>query len=263
MPWLFLVLLLLLGCEGGGSGAMAPPAAAPQAPAGAPVLGFRVLASFPHATDAFTQGLVYAGAVMFESTGLRGQSSLRRVDWPTGTVLQSVLLDEAFFGEGLALSNGRLVQLTLEGQGFVYDADTLALQGQFAYAGEGWGITTLPGGELVMSDGTSRLRFFDPTTFQVTATLTVTDAGQPVPNLNELEFIDGLIWANLFGSNRIAAIDPVTGAVQFFVDLTGIIDPALLGPQEVLNGIAFDEAGNRIFVTGKRWPLLFQIAVAP
>lgn len=226
------------------------------------VLGYRVVAEYPHDPGAFTQGLFFSDNVLYESTGLYGESSLRRVELETGRVLARRNLMASLFGEGAALGGGRIVQLTWRsGIGFVYDADSLALLGEFRYSGEGWGLT-FDGERFVMSDGTDTLRFLDAGTLRETGRLAVTADGAPVPNLNELEWIEGEIWANLWTEDRIARIRPEDGVVSSFVDLGGILDPARRLPDsDVLNGIAWDREGGRIFVTGKKWPALFEIEV--
>lgn len=235
------------------------PPAEPQAP---PVLGHRVLQEYPHDPEAFTQGLFFHDGTLYESTGLRGASTLRRVALETGEVLQQRPLLPALFGEGAALADGQIVQLTWQaGLGFVYDLDSFRLLREFRYAGEGWGLT-FDGERLIMSDGTDTLRFLDPDTFRESGRLRVRADGAPLDRLNELEWIEGEIWANLWTEDRIARIDPETGAVTAFVDLEGLLDPAARLPDsDVLNGIAWDDEGRRLFVTGKKWPTLFEIEI--
>lgn len=226
-----------------------------------PVETVEVLGSWPHNPGAFTQGLVFSEGHLLESTGLYGQSSLRQVDVATGEVLRQVPVPPEFFAEGLTLFEGQLVQLTWKEQrGFVYRLEDFARTGEFAYQGEGWGLTH-DGARLIMSDGTSRLRFLDPATYAVMGTLDVADAAGPVQRLNELEWVRGEIWANIWQTDRIARIDPATGAVLGYLDLTGLLSAAdrRAHSVDVLNGIAYDPATDRIFVTGKLWPWLFEI----
>ncbi len=233
-------------------------AAAAQVRAQTPVCTYNVVNTYPHDNQAYTQGLVYEDGEFFESTGLYGQSSLRRVAIETGQVLQIVNLDPAYFGEGLALWEDRLIQLTWrENAALIWDASSFASTGSFAYPGEGWGLTH-DGRRLIMSDGSSSVRFRDPETFVELGTVSVTDGGSPVTHLNELEWIAGEIFANQWLTDRIARIDPDTGRVIAWIDLEGLLDPTPPGA-EVLNGIAWDAAGARLFVTGKRWPSLFEI----
>jgi glutamine cyclotransferase len=228
---------------------------------GAPTQGFTVVQSYPHDPGAFTQGLVFADGEFLESTGLHGESTLRRVEIATGKVLQSRTVDAKYFAEGLALVGDVLLQLTWQHKtGFVYDRKTFAPKGTFTYPTEGWGIAYDAKGGLVMSDGSDQLFMMNPSTYAVTKTLKVTDGGAPVRNLNELEWIEGEIWANVWMTDRIARINPATGVVTAWIDL------ALLWPQarrtppaDVLNGIAYDPAGKRIFVTGKKWPRVYEI----
>jgi glutaminyl-peptide cyclotransferase len=223
-----------------------------------------VVQSYPHDPQAFTQGLVYAEGRLFESTGQVGHSSVREVELATGAVLRRHDVPPPHFAEGLALHEGRLYQLTWQSQrGFLYDAASLQPMGEFSYAGEGWGLTVTPDGRsLVMSDGTATLRFLDPNTFAVQRTLTVTDAGRTVPDLNELELVKGELWANVWLTRRLVRIDLVSGRVTGWVDLTGLPLPEhLTGDEDVTNGIAYDAGGDRLFVTGKYWSRLYEIRV--
>ena len=219
-----------------------------------------IVNTFPHDTKAFTQGLLFADGVLFESTGLYGESSLRRVELATGKVLTRVDLAPEMFGEGLALLHGELFQLTWrEGRCFVYDAATLAKKRELTYDSEGWGMTT-DGAELVVSDGTALLRYVDPLTFKTTRTLTVVDGSHALDHLNELEWVRGEIFANVWGRNAIARIDPRSGAVTSWIDLSTLPEPRReVLPDDVLNGIAYDDKADRLFVTGKRWGHVFQI----
>jgi len=229
----------------------------------APVTGVKVVATYPHDPAAFTQGLVFADGVFYESTGLNGESSLRRVEVTTGKVLQSVKVPAEYFAEGLALVGDELLQLTWQhGRGFAYDRKTFTLKRTFAYKGEGWGIAYDATGGLVMSNGSDTLTFLDPKTQAATRTLRVQDAGRAVSNLNELEWINGEIWANVWTTDRVARISPVTGDVKSWLDLSALWPrEQRQPPADVLNGIAYDRAGRRIFVTGKKWPRVYQIAV--
>lgn len=229
----------------------------------APVQGFTVVASFPHDPGAFTQGLVFADGQFYESTGLNGESSVRRVEITTGKVLQEVKVPEEYFAEGLALVGDELLQLTWQHhRGFVYDRKTFAQKRTFPYQGEGWGLASDPAGGLVMSDGTDTLTFLDPKSQAVVRTIRVRDAGRPVPQLNELEWVDGEIWANVWTTDRIARVSPVTGDVKAWVDLSSLWPREQRSPPaDVLNGIAYDKSTRRIFVTGKKWPRVYQITV--
>ena len=242
----------------------AQPTASPQPTSvgGAiPVYGYTVVNSYPHDPQAFTQGLVYDNGVLYEGTGLNGRSSLRRVDLQTGQVQQNQPLDSQYFGEGIALLNGKIFQLTWQNHvGFIYNKDTFAKIGEFSYQTEGWGLTT-DGKELIMSDGTSNIYFLDPDTLKETHRIAVSgEGGGPVTSLNELEYVNGEIYANLWRTDKIARIDPTSGQVLGWIDLTGLLKPEdRTQPVDVLNGIAYDPATDRLFVTGKLWPKLFEI----
>jgi glutamine cyclotransferase len=223
---------------------------------------WEVVRSSPHDPDAFVQGLVWHDGGFFESTGLLGRSTLRRVEWPSGRVLRKVALPPDVFGEGLARVGNRLVQLTWRsGRGFVYDLATFRLLHEFRYGGEGWGLTH-DGRSLILSDGSDVLTYLDPQRFVSTRKLAVTWNGRPVHRLNELEFIDGEVWANVWHTDVIVRIDPASGRVSSFLDMSGLL-PEDRRPEggAVLNGIAYDPATRRVFVTGKLWPLLFEIRV--
>lgn len=237
-------------------------------------VAYQILATYPHDPTAFTEGLVWVDGQLYESTGLFGASTLRRVDLSSGRVAQSHSLAGSDFGEGLTAVYNRLVQLTWNGHhGYVYDRTTFAPLGQFSYPTQGWGLT-YDGHQLIMSDGSATLRFLDPTSYRLTRTLTVTMDGQSLTQLNELEYIHGQIWANVWHRNIIAQIDPHTGTVTTYLDLTGILPPDQIHPaptpgypaetlvkEAVLNGIAYDPTTDRIFVTGKLWPSLFALHV--
>jgi glutaminyl-peptide cyclotransferase len=228
----------------------------------APVWTYRVIKEYPHAEDAFCQGLVFHHGALYEGTGLHGQSSLRKVELETGKVLEKVRLDDRLFGEGIAILGDRIYQLTWQNRlGLIFDLKTLEYQDKFSYAGEGWGLTT-DGTHLIASDGSSTLRFFDPRTFKVVKTLNVRDGRRRVVNLNELEYVDGQILANVYQTNRIAVISAKTGLVTAWLDLSGLRPKSTwLNADAVLNGIAYDAEGKRLFVTGKLWPKLFHIQV--
>lgn len=239
--------------------------ASPQQKSGsaAPVDGYQIVRSYPHDPDAFTQGLVYADGVLYESTGREGHSSLRRVRLENGEVLQIHRLDKRYFAEGIALWRDRIIQLTYTTEiGFVYDRKTFKTLRTFSYKGEGWGLTH-DGTRLIMTDGSSYLRFLDPETLQETGRIQVRDGGKPVEQLNELEYVKGEVFANVWQSDRIARIDPRTGRVTRWIDLAGILDPRLARDVDVLNGIAYDADNDRLFVTGKLWPRVFEIRVVP
>jgi len=225
-----------------------------------PVSTFKVIHTYPHDPQAYTQGLVYHNGFLYEGTGLYGRSSLRKVKLETGEVLQRIDLDPKYFGEGIALYKNEIVQLTWKSQtGFVYDLNDFHLLRQFSYTGEGWGLTT-NGNELYMSDGSDEIRVWDANTLKEKRRIKVHDGNTPVTELNELEFIDGEIFANVWQTDRIARISPRTGKVTGWIDLSGILSPIFRRePDSVLNGIAYDAAGKRLFVTGKLWPSVFEI----
>lgn len=225
-----------------------------------PTCSYQVVQTYPHDPEAFTQGLIYDRGELYESTGLRGKSSLRRVELATGKVLQINRLDDRYFGEGLTLWQDRLLQLTWVAQtGLIYDRETFEETGSFSYPTEGWGLTH-NGQELIMSDGTDNLYFLDPDTFQETKRLQVTEGGKSIDKINELEYVQGEILGNIWLSDRIARIDPETGTVLGWLDLKGIIQPPPTPKNDaVLNGIAYDQQSDRLFVTGKLWSQLFEI----
>lgn len=226
--------------------------------------GYEVVNSYPHDPQAFTQGLVYRDGFLFESTGLKGRSSLRKVVLETGAVIQQRSIDATYFAEGLSDWGDRLIQLTWQsGQGFIYDLSTFEPKRVFGYAGEGWGLTR-DATRLIMSDGTSILRFLDPDTLEETGRIEVTYDGQPLGRLNELEMVKDALYANVWPSHFIVIIDPGTGQVTGRVDLTGLLKPSdAKGPVDVLNGIAYDSEHDRLFVTGKFWPRVYEIRLTP
>ena len=228
-----------------------------------PVSGYRVVNAYPHDPDAYTQGLIYRGGFLYESTGRNGLSTLRKVKLETGAVLQQRRVDSAHFAEGLTEWKGRLYQLTWQSKvAFVYDLATFEPVRTLRYPGEGWGLTVAPEG-LILSDGSADLRVLDPETFRELRRVTVRDAGVPIDQLNELEFVRGEVWANVWHTNRIARIAPQTGRVVGWIDLSGLMSTYRLEAEAVLNGIAYDAATQRLFVTGKLWPRLFEIQVVP
>ena len=230
-------------------------------PGAIPILSAAVVKTFPHDPHAFTQGLEFFGGYLYESTGRQRQSTLRQVAIETGKVVRSVKLPGESFGEGLTIFHGKIYQLTwLDKKGFVYDLRTFRKLGEFSYNAEGWGLTH-DDTSLILSDGTNRLQYIDPTSFQITKTLEVFAGSEAVTNLNELEFIRGEIWANIWHSNRIAKIDPKLGQVTAWIDLTAIAEGEAREQEDVLNGIAWDPSRQRLFVTGKNWSKLFEIAV--
>jgi glutamine cyclotransferase len=227
--------------------------------------GYRVVTEYPHDRRAFTQGLVYVDGVMYEGTGLYGESTLRRVDVETGEVLQGVGLGEEYFGEGIAVLGDRIYQLTWKnGICLVFDRESFELLEAFPYDTEGWGLTT-DGERLIMSDGTNRLFIRDAETFAELDTIDVYDGVRAIWNLNELEIVNGEIWANVWQTDRIARIDPETGQLIGWIDLTGLLSESDRGRHrvDVLNGIAHDPETDRLFVTGKLWPKLFEIEIVP
>ncbi|WP_298159039.1 glutaminyl-peptide cyclotransferase [Brevundimonas sp.] len=228
-------------------------------PARPPRYGYEIVAVYPHDPAAFTQGLEFHDGILLESTG-RHPSSVRRVRLEDGVVLAKHDLDTQFFGEGLTAVGDRILTLTWQGgHGFVWDIDDLEPAGTFSYSGEGWGLTH-DDTRVILSDGTASLRFLDPVTLQQTGSVPVTYMGRPLNMLNELEFIDGEVWANVWQTSFIVRINPATGAVTGVIDLTGILPDPVANPiDDVLNGIAWDAANRRLFVTGKNWPKLFEI----
>jgi glutaminyl-peptide cyclotransferase len=230
----------------------------------APQQTFRVVKTYPHDKTAFTQGLEYRDGFLYEGTGLVGRSSLRKVRLDTGEVVQSFAVPQPFFGEGITVLPQQILQLTWQSQtGFVYDKATFRVLKSFTYPGEGWGMTN-DGKQIYMSDGTAQIRVWDSATLKETRRITVTDGGKPVTALNELEFVRGEILANVWQTDRIARISPADGKVLGWIDLSGILPKAeRVNSDAVLNGIAYDAATDRLFVTGKLWPKLFEIRLLP
>jgi glutamine cyclotransferase len=255
-----LFFLLSSGCQ---TGAVANHSATSNADEdSAPKYGYEIVNIWPHDKDAYTQGLVFRGGKLLESTGQEGRSSLRRVEPETGKILQKINVPRPYFAEGITLFKGKIYQLTWQHQlGFIYDAESFEKLGEFSYRSEGWGLTN-DGSSLIMSDGTNRIRFLDPDNFQVNRTISVLDGRTPVAGINELEYVHNEIYANIWHKERVARIEPQTGRVLGWIDLTGLRAVSEAKDNEsVLNGIAYDENNDRLFVTGKLWPKLFEIRV--
>ena len=249
-------LLLLMGTIG-----FLPPQRRGAGPDEKPALyGYQVVRSYPHDRSAFTQGLIVRDGVFYEGTGQFGQSTLRKVKIETGEVLQNKVIAPEYFGEGITEWKGSIVQLTWQTQvGFVYDMKTFERTKTWSYKGEGWGLTH-DGTHLIMSDGTPALRFLDPSTLTEVSRVTVRDGATPLQHINELEYIKGEVYANVWLTDRIARIDPKSGRVTGWIDLAGLLSAAERGSNDaVLNGIAYDAASDRLFVTGKWWPRVFEI----
>ena len=230
-----------------------------------PTYDFKVVRSYPHDPEAFTEGLLYRDGFLYESTGLNGKSSIRKVNLETGKVVQSKDIPPQYFGEGLTAWNDTLVGLTWQTQtGFVFDLKTFEMRSQFAYPGEGWGLTQ-NGKELIMSDGSAVLRFLDPKTFLEVRRIKVTADGIAVPQLNELEVVGDEIFSNVWHTNTIARIDPSSGKIVGWIDLGKLYPNAGKGPtgENVMNGIAYDAEKKRLFVTGKLWPKIYEIKIVP
>jgi glutaminyl-peptide cyclotransferase len=255
--------LLAIGSHAGSLVGRALPAIRRQARALASAapreLHLQVVRAYPHDPDAFTQGLVLDGRTLYESTGLAGRSTLRRVDLETGRVIDRVLLSGEFFGEGLAVLPGLLIQLTWKQEtALVYDSVSFEVRRRIPYEGEGWGLC-FDGQTLVMSDGSDRLTFRDPRSFDVTRTLGVTLSGEPLRRLNELECVDGAVYANVWHTDTIVRIDTATGRVADRIDASNLLTPAERQGADVLNGIAYDSASATFLITGKLWPKLFRV----
>lgn len=230
-----------------------------------PLYGVEVVHTYPHDPSAFTEGLFYLNGFFYESTGLEGHSSIRKVRVETGEVVQKVDIQPEYFGEGIVNWQGELISLTWKSEvGFVFDLATLKRRKEFHYHGEGWALTQ-DGQQLIMSDGTPELRFINPKTLMETKRIQVTLEGRPLHNVNELEWVKGEIYANVWETNSIIRIDPKDGHILGIVNLAGLLSPAdqVSGPDSVLNGIAYDAKGDRLFVTGKNWPKLFEIRLVP
>jgi len=254
---LLAAFLAASACSPASGPAPAPVVAAPTTPA----FSYEVVATYPHDPKAFTQGLLIEDGQLWESTGQEGTSWVRKVDLKTGAVQQEHKIDPQYFGEGMVVWDDRIITLTWRHQkGFILDKETLAKEGEWTYQGEGWGLTR-DDTQIFMSDGTHQIRKLDPTTLQETGRIDVTMNGQPVAKLNELEFVKGEIWANVFETDRIVRIDPATGKVTGVLLLRNLLTPEERQKTDVLNGIAWDKANEKLYVTGKLWPKLFEIKV--
>ena len=226
--------------------------------------GYRIVKTYPHDRTAFTQGLEYRDGFLYEGTGMFGRSSVRKIDLESGRVIQRYDLPQPFFGEGITVLNQQILELTWQSQtGFVYDKSSFRVLRSFNYPGEGWGLTN-DGKQIYMSDGSANIRVWDSATLKEIRRITVKDGATPVTQLNELEWVRGEIYANVWQTDRIARISPVDGRVLGWIDLTGILPKSERpDPDAVLNGIAYDAAGDRLFVTGKLWPKIFEIKLVP
>jgi glutaminyl-peptide cyclotransferase len=232
-------------------------------PEPAPTYSYTVIKTYPHDQNAFTEGLFYADGYLYESTGLYGSSTLRKVELETGKVLQETVLSDLFFGEGCTIIDKSVIQLTWQSHvGFVYDKETFQVQGNFTYATEGWGIT-FNGTCLIMSDGTDNLYYLNPETYQPIGQVQVHDANSSITNINELEYINGDVYANIWQTQKIAIINPQTGQVKAWINLSGLGNAVSLDANDVLNGIAYDQQNDRLFVTGKNWSQLYEIKLVP
>jgi len=224
---------------------------------------YRVVNTYPHDTNAFTEGLVYSDGYLYESTGLNGASTLRLVNLTTGIVLKQIQLPSQYFGEGITIVNNSIIQLTWQSHiGFVYDKNSFDQLSNFTYSTEGWSLT-YNGKQLIMDDGTDNLYFLNPTTFQRIGQVQVHDGNKLIVNINELEYINGDVYANIWMTNTIAIINPQTGQVKGWIDLTGLPGAPISNGDNVLNGIAYDQSSDKLFVTGKDWPNLYQIDLIP
>jgi glutamine cyclotransferase len=224
---------------------------------------YKIVNTYPHDPTAFTQGLVFEGGQLYEGTGIEGQSSLREVELASGKVLRQVDLPPEFFGEGITVLDDRLYQLTWQNKiGFIYDRKDFRLLSRFGYSGEGWGLTN-DGRHLILSDGSATLKFLDPKTFHVVRNVRVTEGERSVTYLNELEYVDGEIFANVWHVDRIARIDPESGRLTAWIDMKGLLPGGWPHAEAVLNGIAYDRKDRRLFVTGKEWPKLFEVRIVP
>lgn len=268
----FILFLSLPACGGHGSAANTftqgnSPASSGNASAqkaapveDVPTYTYEVVESYPHDPKAYTQGLVFHDGMLYESTGQYGESTLRRVELKKGKVKKKIEVPGQYFAEGMTILNGKIYQLTWQqNKGFIYDLKEFKLEGEFNYEGEGWGLTN-DGQYLILSDGSDRLRFMDPATFRVVKTVSVLNNQAPLVDINELEYIHGEIYANVWKMDKIARIEPHTGRVIAWIDLTGLRpEETLTSTENVLNGIAYDSTHDRLYVTGKRWPKLFEI----
>ncbi len=230
-------------------------------PEGERIYTYEVVHTYPHDSNAWTQGLIFHDGFLYEGTGITGSSSLRKVDLETGTVLERRDIPRPYYGEGITLFEDRFLQLTWQSHvGFIYEAASFDSLGRFTYPTEGWGLTH-DGTRLIMSDGNPKLHFLDPDTFAPIGEVSVSSSAGPLQRINELEYIDGEVWANVWLTDRIARINPATGNVTGWIELQGLLTPEEAGPANVLNGIAWDAEGERLFVTGKWWPWVFEIRI--
>ena len=263
---LLLVAIAIIGCgcagtQHLGASRLMPALGIPQKHGQVPILNAKFVRSYPHDPHAFTQGLEYYCGYLYESTGLAGQSTLRKVALQTGQVIQQISLPSQYFGEGLTIFHERIYQLTwLSKKGFVYDLRTFRQIGEFPYDTQGWGLTH-DDNSLIMSDGTNKIRYLDPVSFAVTRTIEVYAEGQAIVNLNELEYVKGEILANIWHSPRIARINARSGQLVAWIDLASMVSKEQHSDEAVLNGIAYDPSGDRLFVTGKNWSRLFETKV--
>ncbi|MFN7947150.1 MAG: glutaminyl-peptide cyclotransferase [Blastocatellia bacterium] len=270
MPWLLILMSFLVSCRSDSIPSAAPaltPAestgSAATTSAGLPIWTYEIVNTYPHDSSSYTQGLVWHDGALYESAGQYGRSNLRKVDLETGRVLKRTEVPADYFAEGLALLKGRLYQLTWkENKGFIYDLNTFNKTGEFTYGGEGWGLAE-DGKSLILSDGSNQIRFLDPQTFKVERAINVfedNDTSRPLREINELEYVRGEIYANVWQTDQIIRIDPKNGRLLGVIDMTGILPGKRVDEvDDVLNGIAFDAQHQRLFVTGKRWPKLFEI----
>jgi glutaminyl-peptide cyclotransferase len=254
---------LVLTAPPSATAAPSPTASATPRPA-PPVATYQVVNTYPHDRAAFTEGLVYQDGWLYEGTGLNGRSDLRKVKLETGEVVQTRAISDTYFGEGITIFGDKIFQLTWQTHvGFIYDKASFEQIGEFRYPSEGWGLTH-DGTRLIMSDGTATLHFLDPQTLQETGTVAVYDNNGPVVQINELEYINGEVYANIWQTEMIARISPQTGQVLGWINMAGLLGPGdRQQPVDVLNGIAYDAAGDRLFVTGKLWPKLFEVKLIP
>jgi len=255
------VSLLVLGVMAMGLVGRAAGFAPWQAQAAMPMFGYTIVHTYPHDHDAFTQGLQVVDGVFYEGTGLNGRSSIRKVKIETGEVLQKRDVPAQHFGEGITVRGSELFQLTWQsGVALVYDRASFTPKRQLKYTGEGWGLTQ-DATSLIMSDGTEYLRFLDPATFTERRRVRVTAGGAPLKNLNELEYVKGEVFANVWQTDYIARIDPKTGAVNGYIDFRGLLTPREREGTDVLNGVAYDEKSDRLFITGKLWPRVYEVRI--
>jgi glutaminyl-peptide cyclotransferase len=233
-------------------------------PASAPTYGYQVVHVYPHDRAAFTEGLEYHDGFLYESTGLNGRSTLRKVKLETGELVRAIALPRQYFGEGIAVLGDKIAQLTYQTQiGFVYSLKDFVQLRTFTYKGEGWAFTH-NANTLFMDDGTDEIRLWDPRTFAERRRIKVHEGSRSIDNVNELEYVEGELYANIWQTDRIARISPATGAVLGWIDMSGLLGPTYRnGTEDVLNGIAYDAAGKRLFVTGKLWPSLFEVKIVP